>query len=43
MPRNNPPRKRPDHERRPLPTIYVKGKRIRPAEAQEDRGNRNGF
>lgn len=43
MPRHNHPRKRPDHARRPRPTIYVNGKPIRPEDAQEDRGYDYGF
>lgn len=43
MPRHNHLRKRPEHTRRPLPTVYIKGKPIRPEEAQEDRGSSYGF
>lgn len=43
MPRHNHPRKRPDHARRPKPTIYIKGKPIRPEDAQEDCGYDYGF
>ncbi len=36
-------RKRPDHTRRPKPTVYVKGKPVRPEEMQDDDGYSYGF
>lgn len=43
MPRHNHPRKRPDHTRRPKPTVYIKGKPVRPEDMQEDDGYSYGF
>lgn len=38
MATTNAQRKRPDQTRRPRATIYYKGMKIRPEEAQEDAG-----